>query len=627
MEELQRFHYGPFTDPARQMRLLRVVSTDESATGTLRCELTHWTIQEAPAYCAISYTWGDLSAMESMIINGKRAFIGKNCSYALSQARSFNLSSEQNHHIWIDSICINQADVQEKSHQVARIGSIYKNAAQVLACVGDAADDSDLLLRFLRQHVPELTRCSEKWAEKSLVDNIFQHVYRKWSLGYGKQSWQRLLRALQHLLERTYFSRVWVMQELFMGVRISICCGTEVAPMQTLHGFRIVVCQLRVRLSNRGHWADFKAALRTLKSKRGSNAGRQLYGEIESNNLSGNYLKLATRHNTDLLPLGEATYITFGMGCQDPRDKIYAISALTDWGQIEPVQADYSKGLFELAIETYEKLAALELTEFSPEYKDPSIRIGAALQLTAQNRQVAEALRRRRSSEESDIDLRPRHERSSLKKCSMFWFVWTVLFDGDGWRLDPRGSMPLGASTTENTHGRQFPRVEVFEKDMKVVVFLPPYVRHGDFLLAQGRFTASVGSDEWLGLVARPSANTHRNGIIGKAIIIGDIGEILPAFERCGYLMYDPEDLVALRAGEQQFPTWEGAAEVDMQEYLATRMCGSPGSSYAIVEQMRRYREVVERDRNMLIERWRQEGAPHRMKEATENQGRGISGI
>ncbi|KAH7120724.1 hypothetical protein EDB81DRAFT_233400 [Dactylonectria macrodidyma] len=49
--------------------------------------------------------------------------------------------------LWIDQICINQADNGEKSEQVGLIGSIYLGAKQVLVWLGHAGSGSDALIR------------------------------------------------------------------------------------------------------------------------------------------------------------------------------------------------------------------------------------------------------------------------------------------------------------------------------------------------------------------------------------------------------------------------------------------------------------------------------------------------
>ncbi|OCL02256.1 HET-domain-containing protein [Glonium stellatum] len=51
--------------------------------------------------------------------------------------------------LWVDSLCINQSNNDEKSKQVELMGSIYQQAACVIAWLGPAVDESDLAMRAL----------------------------------------------------------------------------------------------------------------------------------------------------------------------------------------------------------------------------------------------------------------------------------------------------------------------------------------------------------------------------------------------------------------------------------------------------------------------------------------------
>jgi len=53
--------------------------------------------------------------------------------------------------LWVDAICINQDDPVERSAEVLEMGSIYRNAQQVVIWLGPASHDSDLALQTLRR--------------------------------------------------------------------------------------------------------------------------------------------------------------------------------------------------------------------------------------------------------------------------------------------------------------------------------------------------------------------------------------------------------------------------------------------------------------------------------------------
>jgi hypothetical protein len=62
--------------------------------------------------------------------------------------------------IWIDAICINQADDDEKAVQVAKMHHIYRKAKFVVVWLGAAQDGSDLAMNAIANvkeipHLPE----------------------------------------------------------------------------------------------------------------------------------------------------------------------------------------------------------------------------------------------------------------------------------------------------------------------------------------------------------------------------------------------------------------------------------------------------------------------------------------
>ena len=51
---------------------------------------------------------------------------------------------------WIDSICIDQSNLQERAHQVQLMQLIYRQAEQVIVWLGKPSNDSDLAIDFIK---------------------------------------------------------------------------------------------------------------------------------------------------------------------------------------------------------------------------------------------------------------------------------------------------------------------------------------------------------------------------------------------------------------------------------------------------------------------------------------------
>ncbi|KAF6810017.1 gag protein [Colletotrichum plurivorum] len=124
------FQYEALPDEKAYIRLLEVQELDTTAIYGVRCQLTAWPLEHAPGFHAVSYTWGDPEQTTFIHVNGKLLEVRRNCEYALKQAGCHGGTRFH----WVDAICINQGDHQEKSHQVQMMGRIFKSADLVLAC-------------------------------------------------------------------------------------------------------------------------------------------------------------------------------------------------------------------------------------------------------------------------------------------------------------------------------------------------------------------------------------------------------------------------------------------------------------------------------------------------------------
>lgn len=53
--------------------------------------------------------------------------------------------------LWIDAICINRFDIDEKNSQVRKMHSIYKKADKVVAWLGPRMNDSEVVFKMLNR--------------------------------------------------------------------------------------------------------------------------------------------------------------------------------------------------------------------------------------------------------------------------------------------------------------------------------------------------------------------------------------------------------------------------------------------------------------------------------------------
>lgn len=128
--------YRPLDRHRREIRLLTMDPPFGRGPVEIRCNLetVSMDIHSRPAYIALSYMWGPQPAQldEHVLIyvNGRRIWPTLNLMLALLYLQR---SSEPGTRFWIDALCINQQDDDEKSAQVKMMRLIYSNASEVYA--------------------------------------------------------------------------------------------------------------------------------------------------------------------------------------------------------------------------------------------------------------------------------------------------------------------------------------------------------------------------------------------------------------------------------------------------------------------------------------------------------------
>ncbi|KAI7233092.1 hypothetical protein KC330_g5544 [Hortaea werneckii] len=109
--------------------------------------------------------------------------------------------------IWVDQICINQFDAKERAHQVTLMKHIFSHARKVVIWLGEEADKSK-----------ELCDYAEKMRDLGRTERSSS------SLGWILSP-KHLQDAMQSLLNRPWFQRVWVIPEVALAQNVDVVCG------------------------------------------------------------------------------------------------------------------------------------------------------------------------------------------------------------------------------------------------------------------------------------------------------------------------------------------------------------------------------------------------------------------
>jgi hypothetical protein len=96
-------------------------------------------------YEALSYMWGSEDCPLQIELNGTTIEAKNNLWRALKHI----YQTDSVRILWIDALCINQNDINERNHQVSQMGRIYESAIGVLAWLGLSDDSSSLAMKCL----------------------------------------------------------------------------------------------------------------------------------------------------------------------------------------------------------------------------------------------------------------------------------------------------------------------------------------------------------------------------------------------------------------------------------------------------------------------------------------------
>ncbi|CAG9939676.1 unnamed protein product [Clonostachys rosea f. rosea IK726] len=122
----------------RQIRLLTILSTEPE----ISCLLEVADLGDAKKFNALSYVWGDPAVTDTILVNGHKIQVTTNLVSALQCAPRHLRESKHamSLKLWVDAICINQEDINEKSHQVSLMKDIYSQSGVVLCWLGSPSD-------------------------------------------------------------------------------------------------------------------------------------------------------------------------------------------------------------------------------------------------------------------------------------------------------------------------------------------------------------------------------------------------------------------------------------------------------------------------------------------------------
>jgi hypothetical protein len=125
---------------------------------------------------------------------------------------------------WIDALCINQEDINERETQVMQMGDIYKCAHRVVVWLGSSFVNSHLAISALEFIGKQIEATKNDWVYQSPGCTERQWFHARYVLPYTEKVWH----ATQTLLESPWFQRIWIVQEIQLAnERCMMICGDK----------------------------------------------------------------------------------------------------------------------------------------------------------------------------------------------------------------------------------------------------------------------------------------------------------------------------------------------------------------------------------------------------------------
>ncbi|KAJ5113448.1 heterokaryon incompatibility protein-domain-containing protein [Penicillium angulare] len=196
------FTYQSLPGKPNITRMIRLLP-NKNENAPIECSIFDYDLSEggnrAHSYEAISYCWGSNVKSEEITLSGCSLHVTRNLHAALLYLRDNQLERT----FWIDAICINQADMNEKMKQIPLMRSIYAQATQVNVWLGEGSDGGEEALEGICS-LAEPEQDQNK-TEESIAE------YRD---------------ACLKLLKRDWFHRIWVLQEVGVARSVWVICGS-----------------------------------------------------------------------------------------------------------------------------------------------------------------------------------------------------------------------------------------------------------------------------------------------------------------------------------------------------------------------------------------------------------------
>ena len=242
--------YKPLETTKSEIRLLKLIPNSQD--GGIECMLFTVSLKDTPKlhYVSVSYVWGDPDITEEIRVDGQPFRVTTNLASLFRHLKKlYELNPALQHlELWVDAICINQADIIERNSQVELMADIYQGSGYSISWLGAEENNSELALRTFR----EFSEQTSSWPldsesiSNSCLTNMSVNLCQPDEDFDGdylvkNHAWL----SIQNLLSRPYWERIWTFQELVLPKKVLVMCGLTLCSLEHLTGFAVWFEMLR----------------------------------------------------------------------------------------------------------------------------------------------------------------------------------------------------------------------------------------------------------------------------------------------------------------------------------------------------------------------------------------------
>ncbi|KAK8003312.1 hypothetical protein PG989_003031 [Apiospora arundinis] len=295
-------------------------------------------------YITMSYTWGAPTPTQTILVDGYEMEVTTNLYALLMELRRSDWV-RRGVQVWIDAICINQGDNDEKEHQVGMMRKIYEMAWQVVVWLGPASEHTPTAfgaISWLAKEMRTESRLADFWERNKL----FWGNVTPWSVkSYPVFPWRKeVFLALRGFFAQNYWHRLWILQELAMArLDAPVLWGAHCLTLGDIYTAARLIesreTEMGQHISSPGN-AFSENGLGLLKDRRlHDRAGcpeRQwkllmriaAMRRTDDDNSNGEINDKGPQQQLELGALVATLFLSRGAGASEPRDKVYGILGL-----------------------------------------------------------------------------------------------------------------------------------------------------------------------------------------------------------------------------------------------------------------------------------------------------------